>query len=336
MSGLVPTGRRYGFTLVELLVVISIIALLASFILPGLSRAREYAYFSRCKSNLRQIGIGFLIYTGDNKGRLPEGVGRCDGSSNSGLGYRRTGGYVRVAYTGAFQSPVGGWLRRIYDDTYPGKTWTGSNSNVYLGKPRLRGRYLPIDIFWDPIVIVRDWNMRIFDVGHRAGTEKGRDENSRRKGNFGYALFIYSIGCAIDKSSHTCPADGGTGNWNGSEEHFRWAAKGADALHTGFKPSVWLAACTPAHIKDSWKSNSYEHISHFGARSAKLGTFRFNVIHMDGHVDDSQWKSWWQSGNWDNMWQTGCWGFPYGYEQTSGPYGCEKEPEFEGAFDDNL
>jgi prepilin-type N-terminal cleavage/methylation domain-containing protein len=323
---------RSGFTLVELLVVVSIIALLASFLLPGLSRAREYAYFTRCKGNLRQIGIGFLIYTGDNRGRLPEGYSRCDGGGNSGLGYRRTGSYIRLSYPGAYTNPSGGWLRQIYDDTYPGITWTGGTNGVYLGRPRLSGKYLPLDLFWDPIVIIRDWNMRVFDVGHHAGTEKGRDENSRRKGNFGYSLFIHTIGCTVDKSSHIAPASGGTGNWNGSEEHFRWAAKGADALHTAQKPSVWLAACTPAQIKNS----SFRHVSHFGATSAALGMFDFNVVHMDGHVDDSQWKSWWQTGNWDYMWQTGCWGFPYGYEQTSGPYGCEKEPAFDGAFDDNL
>ena len=69
--------EREAFTLVELLVVISIIALLASFLLPGLSRAREYAYFTTCKSTLRQIGIGLTIYAGDNRGKMPEAYWRC-------------------------------------------------------------------------------------------------------------------------------------------------------------------------------------------------------------------------------------------------------------------
>ena len=63
--------RVRGFTLVELLVVIGIIALLVSILLPSLSRARESANSTRCASNLRQIAMGILMYTMDNKGKLP-------------------------------------------------------------------------------------------------------------------------------------------------------------------------------------------------------------------------------------------------------------------------
>ena len=59
---------RRGFTLVELLVVIGVIALLGSILLPTLSRARAAAKAIKCMSNLRQIGIGLVMYSNQNHG----------------------------------------------------------------------------------------------------------------------------------------------------------------------------------------------------------------------------------------------------------------------------
>ncbi|MEX0775909.1 MAG: prepilin-type N-terminal cleavage/methylation domain-containing protein [Phycisphaeraceae bacterium] len=63
-----PTAHRAGFTLVELLVVISIIALLIGILLPALGAARGAARTALCASNMHQIAVGYAIYGVDNKG----------------------------------------------------------------------------------------------------------------------------------------------------------------------------------------------------------------------------------------------------------------------------
>lgn len=67
--------KKKGFTLIELLVVIAIIAILAAMLLPALSKARQAAWSSNCKSNLKQIGLSLFMYTSYNSEWLPPGRG---------------------------------------------------------------------------------------------------------------------------------------------------------------------------------------------------------------------------------------------------------------------
>jgi len=91
-------GRRTrGFTLVELLVVISIVALLIALLLPSLRMARNKALMLKCATQLRQIGIGIHMYANDNKNIFPQGWAFDPGNFNDWDGINTAWGVAKGA-----------------------------------------------------------------------------------------------------------------------------------------------------------------------------------------------------------------------------------------------
>jgi prepilin-type N-terminal cleavage/methylation domain-containing protein/prepilin-type processing-associated H-X9-DG protein len=130
------SGRRVGFTLIELMVVILIIGILVSLLLPAVQQAREAARKSQCANNLRQIGIALMSYEGTHK-CFPPGQVNLLYSANSSftqVGYRWVWPFEPTTQNLGFAGGVGsiGGAPAIVNQLGPGASLQGSSWMLFL------------------------------------------------------------------------------------------------------------------------------------------------------------------------------------------------------------
>jgi hypothetical protein len=153
-------------------------------------------------------------------------------------------------------------------------------------------------------------------------------------------LFIQPTGCykyqTTGWGNHILNHPDGVAGPYSAEEPYRPATRNRN-ITMSCKGSVWFASC---HLPktDTVRTNR----SHFGGAKALLEMFKFNTVHLDGHVGGGPWRECWlqstdTSDAWGS-WQAGSWsGHPYGwaFKNNVGADGLADEPTFDGAFDEN-
>ncbi len=270
-----------AFTLIELLVVIAVIAVLIAVLLPALNKARSAAQSVVCQSNLRQVGLGLIMYCGDNHGFLPWEVS-LDGASTPwqrtispylGQTPNATGGY-RIS--GAFSCPSVPLLSSTPRFHYTGNARAFSDASVLATKgPGVRATWAtPLKGYESPPAKLLSlkgatatgiaWDgplFRVFNVDdyQASPTHEGyQDDMSMQQPGYGYMVRGANSPSGNALWKHGNAAQVATFNWDPGPAYY-------------FKQE-------PGAI-----------VSLVGLRYRHLNNTRLNMLFADSHVESRRW-----------------------------------------------
>lgn len=241
--------RALGFTLVELLVVVAVIAILAALLLPTLAKAKAKAHSATCLNNIRQVELACLVYTDEANDRLPYNLGENEINS-----LRQQGLYVN------WTTPIMDW--ELSTDNTNTVLLTQGGIGPYTGKAA-RVYKCPSDNVVSDIQAAQGWRARVrsYSMNAMVGDAGAFSQTGANVNNPGYRQF-FKVSQVIKPSEiftfiEEHPNSIGDGYFLNKQDNLQWqrlpAATHQGSVHLSFtdghvETHKWRFASTQAPV----------------------------------------------------------------------------------------